>query len=41
MKDLKMYEAPTCEVVELKMSQIICASNPEDVKDEQVIDLDQ
>ena len=26
MKDLKMYEAPASEVVELEMSQIICAS---------------
>ena len=25
-KDLKMYEAPACEVVELEMSQILCAS---------------
>ena len=25
-KDLKMYEAPASEVVELEMSQIICAS---------------
>jgi len=30
MKDLKMYEAPASEVVELEMSQIICASNPDD-----------
>ena len=26
MKDLKMYVAPASEVVELEMSQIICAS---------------
>ena len=26
MKDLKWYEAPASEVVELEMSQIICAS---------------
>jgi hypothetical protein len=41
MKDLKMYEAPASEVVELEMSQIICASptgggsqdiNPEDIE---------
>ena len=28
-KDLKWYEAPASEVVELEMSQIICASNPD------------
>ena len=27
--DLKWYEAPASEVVELEMSQIICASNPD------------
>ena len=31
MKDLKMYEAPASEVVELEMSQIICASTPDNV----------
>lgn len=25
-KDLKMYEAPACEVVELEMQGILCAS---------------
>ena len=37
MKDLKMYEAPASEVVELEMSQIICASatggGSEDIED--------
>ena len=28
-KDLKFYEAPACEVVELEMSQILCASPDE------------
>ena len=34
MKDLKMYEAPASEVVELEMSQIICASNPDNPFDD-------
>ena len=29
-KDLKMYEAPACEVVELEMTQILCASTNAD-----------
>jgi len=36
-KDLKMYVSPVLEVVELEMSQILCASHGEndgDVKDE-------
>jgi hypothetical protein len=28
-KDLKFYEAPACEVMELELSQILCAS-PDD-----------
>ena len=35
-KDLKMYEAPACEVVELEMAQILCASPEEPGKDEGV-----
>ena len=29
-KDLKFYEAPACEVVELEMTQILCASPESD-----------
>lgn len=42
MKDLKMYEAPASEVVELEMSQIICASpaggGSEDIEDDKIDD---
>jgi hypothetical protein len=42
MKDLKMYEAPASEVVELEMSQIICASptggGNEDVPEDNIDD---
>ena len=42
MKDLKMYEAPASEVVELEMSQIICASpaggGSEDVPEDNIDD---
>lgn len=32
--DLKFYEAPACDVVELELSQFICASNPDDPFDD-------
>jgi hypothetical protein len=42
MKDLKWYEAPASEVVELEMSQIICASpaggGSEDIEDDKIDD---
>ena len=40
MKDLKMYEAPASEVVELEMSQIICAS-PAPGGSEDIVDVDE
>ena len=30
-KELKFYEAPTCEVVELKMQGVLCGSTESDV----------
>jgi len=27
-KELKFYEAPACDVVELKLQGVLCASNP-------------
>ena len=41
MKDLKMYEAPASEVVELEMSQIICASNPDNPFDDSTEDTER
>jgi hypothetical protein len=38
-KELKFYEAPASEVIELKLNGILCASpgeNPGDVQDEEV-----
>jgi len=29
-KDLKFYEAPACEVMELELQGILCASNSDD-----------
>jgi len=40
-KDLKMYEAPACEVVELEMTQILCASNPDNPFDGSTADPDE
>ena len=36
-KDLKMYVAPTMDVVELGMSQILCASNGHEIHEDQPI----
>ena len=34
-KELKFYEAPACDVMELKLQGMLCVSGePEDVKDE-------
>jgi hypothetical protein len=33
-KELKFYEAPACEVVELKMQGVLCGSDPDDVSDD-------
>ena len=33
MKDLKWYETPAMEVVDLKLEGFLCASAPDDVKD--------
>ena len=35
-KELKFYEAPACEVVELKLQGILCASQ-DDVPDEEEV----
>ncbi len=32
-KELKFYEAPACDVVELKLQGFLCASDPDDVVD--------
>ena len=43
-KDLKFYEAPATTVVEVEYRGMLCSSpgsNPEDVKDEEEIDLNQ
>jgi len=33
-KDLKFYEAPACEVVELEVETVLLASSGDDVPDE-------
>lgn len=41
-KELKWYETPAMEVVELNAKTVLLVgSDPDDVKDDQVIDLDQ
>lgn len=43
-KELKFYEAPAFEVVKVEYRSMLCASpgsNPEDVKDDDDIDLNQ
>ena len=41
-KELKWYETPAMEVVELNAKTVLLAgSDPDDVKDETEIDLDQ